>query len=165
MTFSSRGLAWLTPIAPPSSETQPEQNPPEENERDSPASLPPKKRQRSHRAPVSLDEFLTGSFSNNGPCCKKLNCAASFASVSKTTHNAEQLNAEQGRFAALSTETDRKRFVSERAPYTPLVLGSMMAAGQPVCTKFFATIYGVSKGLIDAVKGNPGARASSKIGR
>lgn len=169
MPFSLGGLSWLTPnVAPPASDGQPNKRPPQENARGDPALPPPKKqqkRQRSRRAPVGLAAFTASLDQNNESCCKRLSCAASFASPTNTTHDAGLLRAEQDRFAALSGEKDRKWFMSQRVSYSPLALGSMIAADRPVCTKFFTTIFGVSKGLVDSVKGLAGARASSSTDR
>lgn len=126
------------------------------------SSEPQPKRKREHATP----QPLKGLFEGEQPCCMRLRCADMFRDARVTSHDANLLAAEQEQlFRCGVNERDRKRVISEHVPHVRPPHGSMIAAGRPVCTRFFAAAFGCSKNLIDAVKGLPGARASSLIER
>lgn len=122
------------------------------------SSLCGKKRPASSRR--QLEAFDT-IFDDSWACCR-LQCSAGFANEGDEGHYMKMLRAERERFASCSRSSDRKTLVSNRVPVCKLTRGGMIAAGRPVCIDFFSKTFGVSRNLIYACKGTPGARASSK---
>lgn len=130
----------------------------------------PKRSKRKWRPPRPVDDIreALGVPGKRTSCCKRIRCLDRFAAsgnASSGLYSLDLLTLEQERMAELGMEIDRKAFVSERVPILPLVRGTMFAANSPVCNYAFTALFGVSDTLIGAVKGNPGARASSFTSR
>lgn len=95
-------------------------------------------------------------------CCTRLGCVQTFTE-DVASFLARTLAKEQDFIRLCSTREDRKKFVLDLVPVVHLGpgQGSMIAAGIPVCTRFFKKSFGVSNQVIDACKGTPHSRASS----
>lgn len=163
MPIAKAARNWLFPV-PPHIETSPSSLPSTGHTDfsapagSSPPSLSGKKRSASSRRQLEAFETI---FDDSWACCR-LQCSAGFASQGDEGLHMKMLRAERERFASCSRSSDRKTFVSNRVPVCKLTRGGMIAAGRPVCIDFFSKMFGVSRNLIYACKGTPGARASSE---
>lgn len=121
-----------------------------------------KRKWRDPRPSVQLYKDLLLSTNGKRTCCARMRCVECFATGK---YDDGLLIAEQKRMADCNMEGDRKAFVLEHVPLRPLHHGAMIAACEPVCSNAFMWLFGVSSDLLRAVKGTPGARASSTVDR
>lgn len=157
MPVATTARAWLASPTPPP--TEPPRHPAasdsaQEPSTDGNATSATTRLRREWPQPVPANE-------QNG-CCPTLSCVKKFQAAGES-FLARTLSKEQEFIRLCSTREDRKRFVLDRVPVVRLGpgQGSMIAAGIPVCTRFFRSSFGVSNQVIDACKGTPHARASS----
>ena len=97
---------------------------------------------------LSSDDFLRGLH-----CCQRLQCARRFTLENEWQRSLQTLISEQQRFATIQESRARRQHIVNN--HVPVILpprGSMLAAGQYVCTTFFCAIFGVSRALVYAVK-------------
>ncbi|CAM9387275.1 unnamed protein product, partial [Ectocarpus sp. 12 AP-2014] len=124
----------------------------------------PKRSKRKWPDPRPSVQLYKDLLSNSGKrtCCARMRCVECFATGE---YDDGLLVAEQKRMGECNMEGDRKDFVLEHVPLRPLQRGAMIAACEPVCSNAFMWLFGVSSDLLRAVKGTPGARASSTVDR
>ena len=113
----------------------------------SPASAGLAPRPKNHRRPTTLEDMVDDSFR----CCVGLNCVSKFVGGD---YDARRLRAEQEDFGRLASTTARSAWVTQKVPCMQLEpgKGSMEAAGQYVCNKFFTRAFSISNNLVENCK-------------